>query len=377
MADDFMVRSETVKGGADASSVRMPTAIRARLRQEPALRARVNATKAFRQAVEHPINIDITSRCNLKCEGCFFYEGDHWLTVKEETDETVWARFFTEQKAQGRKFAFIHGAEPALVQDRLVMASQMIPRGSINTNGTIRMRPDITLPLHVAVWGENDFEKIFRGGSIFTKVMRNFGGDRRARFLFTVNRFNIDQIDAVARAVRDEGGKLFFNYFAPTEQYLAKLRTRALNDDQYFRVSTPEQNLVWDEASLAAARAAIEDAIDAYPDTVWHSKAFNRVMTRPGSWFTLDQDGLASNCLSRNMAEHAVFATDARKSNGKCSTPNIDCSTCKIYPSSLFSIMRQPGHFLADSSATLEDWLDIVRHTSRLFTLESNSAFID
>ncbi len=372
MADDFMVRSETVKGGADASSVRMPTAIRARLRQEPALRARVNATKAFRQAVEHPINIDITSRCNLKCEGCFFYEGDHWLTVKEETDETVWARFFTEQKAQGRKFAFIHGAEPGLV-----MASQMIPRGSINTNGTIRMRPDITLPLHVAVWGENDFEKIFRGGSIFTKVMRNFGGDRRARFLFTVNRFNIDQIDAVARAVRDEGGKLFFNYFAPTEQYLAKLRTRALNDDQYFRVSTPEQNLVWDEASLAAARAAIEDAIDAYPDTVWHSKAFNRVMTRPGSWFTLDQDGLASNCLSRNMAEHAVFATDARKSNGKCSTPNIDCSTCKIYPSSLFSIMRQPGHFLADSSATLEDWLDIVRHTSRLFTLESNSAFID
>jgi len=38
--------------------------------------------------------------------------------------------------------------------------------------------------------------------------------------------------------------------------------------------------------------------------------------------------------------------------------------------------MRQPGHFLADEDATLEAWLDIVRHTSRLFTTEDDPAFI-
>ncbi len=35
-------------------------------------------------------NHDITSRCNLFCEGCYYFEGDDHKSAKEEHDLAKW-----------------------------------------------------------------------------------------------------------------------------------------------------------------------------------------------------------------------------------------------------------------------------------------------
>jgi len=107
-------------------------------------------------------------------------------------DDERWGRFFRAQAAAGVTFGFFAGAEPALVQERLVRAAEHIPRGSINSNATIRIRPDLPYSIQISVWGDEGHTAEFRGGNVFWKAIRNFAGDPRVRFVFTINPWTLD-----------------------------------------------------------------------------------------------------------------------------------------------------------------------------------------
>lgn len=93
----------------------------------PHLRRRYARAKEMRRIAHHANNYDLTSRCNLFCEGCFHFEGDDYKTAVEENDIRKWRGFFRAQAKRGVTFASIAGAEPGLEQERLMAANEACP----------------------------------------------------------------------------------------------------------------------------------------------------------------------------------------------------------------------------------------------------------
>ena len=118
----------------------------------------------------------------------------------------------------------------------------------------------------ISIWGDEEATKILRGGSVLHKALKTYRSDPRARALFTVNAKNIDQISAVTQIVADYGIALSYNYFSPTDQYLRKLAEHAPNDDEFFRLSSSDDNLILTPNSLERIRDRIDDMIELYPD---------------------------------------------------------------------------------------------------------------
>ena len=59
---------------------------------------------------------DMTNRCNLRCEGCYYYEGEKQY-AKDVSDPAKWRELLESEKARGITFAVLAGAEPGLVPE--------------------------------------------------------------------------------------------------------------------------------------------------------------------------------------------------------------------------------------------------------------------
>lgn len=340
--------------------------------EAPELGPRYARAKEFRRILRQVSNFDLTSRCNLRCEGCFYFEGDDYKQATEQEDLARWHAFFEDQARRGVTFASLAGAEPALEQDRLEIANHYIPRGAIFTYGTIKIRPSINYSIVISIWGDPETTEAFRGGGVFWKALKTHKGDRRARALFMVHAKNIGQISNVARIVDDHGIRLSFNYFSPTNSYLAKLATDARNDDEFFRISSQKENFLLTPEALERARDTIDDVIDLYPETVFHTHAFNRVCTDPGGLYDVDPTtGIATNCGGRNFHWHQSYRVDLKPSDAKCCTPNVNCKDCRLNAVALASLLFRLDRFVG-SIQEFRDWLDICEQYGRSNLLDTD-----
>jgi len=342
------------------------------LDSDPALRVRYARAKHLRRVARHSNNYDLTSRCNLFCEGCFYFEGDDYKRAKEEFDLLKWRAFFKTQGEQGVTYANIAGAEPALEQRRIAIAYEFIKRGCVFTNGTIKIDPSIGYAILISVWGDELTTAKLRGGGVFRKALRKYQGDHRARVMFTVHAKNVDQIPAVTRVIADHGIKISFNYYSPTESYLDKLARNESNDDKFFRLSSQDDNLTLTPEALVRVRNAIDEMIDRYPGLVIHSHAFNRVITQPEGIYDVDPEtGIARNCNGKSFRWHQTYRVDLNVSNSKCCAPNTSCKSCRLNAIALGSLMFQQERFL-DSLNDFRNWLDICDQWGRGHLLESD-----
>ncbi|MGC9955067.1 MAG: hypothetical protein ABSD21_12425 [Rhizomicrobium sp.] len=349
--------------------------IEAYLSEDAGLRTRYARAKALRRVARYSNNYDITSRCNLFCEGCFYFEGDDYKRAKEEHDLPKWRSLFEAEAQRGVTFANFLGAEPSLEQKRIALALAYIGRGVIFTNGTVKIDPAIKYTIQISVWGDEEATKTLRGGSVLHKALRTYRDDPRAGALFTVNAKNIDQISAVTRIVADYGIKLSYNYFSPTDKYLQKLAQNAPNDEECFRLSSPDDNLILTPDALERVRDRIDDMIDIYPDVVIHSHAFNQVATNPEGIYDIDpQTKIARNCSAKHSAWHQTHRVDLGLSDGKCCTPNTNCRHCRLSSTSLSSIMFRLEDFL-DSRDDFVGWLDICDQWAHSHLLDTDVIF--
>src|SRR5689334_9499081 len=67
---------------------------------------------------------DLTKRCNLRCEGCFFFEGELSVIYPEAKTDGEYDAFFADEVRRGVNYPHFAGAEPALVQQRLRIAAR-------------------------------------------------------------------------------------------------------------------------------------------------------------------------------------------------------------------------------------------------------------
>ena len=69
------------------------------------------------------------------------------------------------------------------------------------SNGIKRIDSDIGFRIHLSVWGNAEGYLKYRGINCLPKQLKNYRNDSRAVFVYTFNRFNIEQIDRVAEQI--------------------------------------------------------------------------------------------------------------------------------------------------------------------------------
>lgn len=298
-----------------------------------------------------PSQYDITSVCNLTCEGCLFFSGDDYLGHKDINDLQRIETFFAGEAARGVRYGYFGGAEPSLAEKKLVIASRHIPYGVVFTNGIKRLSTEIGYRVHVSLWGNPERSRQLRGADTMAKQIRNYRDDPRAVFVFTLTARNLDDIPYIAQLCADNGLALTFNHYSPTTRYLDFIGSGA-GADQYHISSTADDNLVLGADHLRQARDSIAHLLEQPGQRILYDADFNRLIHDPAGLYP---DAQAPGAITRDCGVLLTpalrhYNTDLSQSSGKCCTPNIDCRSCRLYAQSFASVltratreMRQDG----------------------------------
>ena len=319
-------------------------------------------------------NYDISNTCNLTCEGCLYFARTAAMP-KGDGQDAIWEALFRTEAARGVNFAYLAGAEPSLTPNRIRFAWNHIKAGLVFTNGTKKIARDIGFRIHVSLWGMEDTSAELRGANVNQKAFRNYAGDPRAVFVFTINALNIHEIVPIAQACAEHDLKLTYSYYSPTDAYQSHVTgTSADTKSDYLRISNATHDLRHTDATFRAARSEINKAMDNYPTTVRYSMHYNDWVSQPiSALWDLDDNGIAINCGNRQTSDRRHYGPDATLDQGKCCNPNLDCRECRPYAAALGTYLLRGHNFVRDPDAHGK-WLDTVKIWYELFMpLEENA----
>ena len=347
--------------------------IRTLVNSSPILAEKYNHTKNVVRAFRNPAFYEVATRCNLKCEGCYFFEATVPIIPDPYLAQNKWDDFFRAEAERGVTMAYFVGAEPALEQDRLLSAAEHFPYGNIGTNGTVKIDSAVPYRIGVSVWaGDDQDDKRLRGASVLRKALKNYAGDPRAIMLFTVSHWTIDQIQSVAEMCADNDLALTFNVYSPTQSFQEKLAGGIGPDSDFFRVSNAQANPILSAEDLERLRIEIDAVMDRFPEVVVYNKQYNNRMMQPGSRFELDPaTGTALNCGSSVGGALRYFTTDLKERFPKCATPDIDCSECRMY-SGGWSSRFMPTATDVGSAQSFEYWMGEMETLGQIFLYSGN-----
>jgi organic radical activating enzyme len=294
---------------------------------------------------------DVTSTCQLRCEGCYYFEGDKYKT-RDNRDPEAWRAFFEDEKRRGITYVVLAGAEPALVPKVLQACYDVIPFGSIASNGLKKIDPAVRYRLHLSVWGNSEGDPKYRrwangkpGPDCLPSQLRNYRDDDRVIFVYTFNDDNVDQLDDVVERIHDEGHKLTFNVFSTPQRDRSPLQL---------------------SEGLKRTRDKMLQALDEHPDTVIYSRYNAEVHTQPAGLHELFgciypraqlMYGTVGSGITTTFRSYRTDLTHTAASD--CCVPDTDCSDCRHYAAGS-AIVSSRLALHVDSEARFRCWLDYV-----------------
>lgn len=284
---------------------------------------------------------DMTNRCNIRCEGCYYYEGDKQF-ARLNTDPEAWRQLMIAEKKRGITFVVLAGAEPSLVPDLCQVCYGEIPLGAIATNGMQRIPESIQYKIHISVWGNDETSlKIRKAQNMLRQQINNYRHDPRAVFVYTFTRDNIDQVHEVGNLLADNDCQITFNMFSAPVGYGDTLRH---TDD-----------------SLKKTRQAMMTLLEKYPHNVLfspysvvahtHHRALHDLYACPYP----RQNPSTAIGLGRSFRQYRTDLTWNR--DAACCVPDTDCDDCRHYAAgSAVVTARMFRH--AVNRETFSAWLD-------------------
>jgi hypothetical protein len=294
---------------------------------------------------------DVTSACQLRCEGCYYFQGDKY-SMTDQRDPEAWRSFFVSEKERGITYVVLAGAEPAVVPKILRACYETIPLGSIASNGLKRIDPDVGYRLHLSVWGDSTGDPVYRkyangrpGPNCLPAQLQNYKNDKRVIFVYTFNHENAAQLDEVLERVSDAGHKLSFNVFSQPSAGTSPLQIREM---------------------LNRTMEKMIEAMEEYPETVIYSYYNAEVHTDAKSLHHLfgcpyPRARLAEGTVPTGLSKtFRSYRTDlSYKESSNCCVPDTDCADCRHYAAgSAIVSSRFPMH--VDSERKFRAWLDYV-----------------
>jgi sarcosine oxidase delta subunit len=285
---------------------------------------------------------DMTRRCNLRCDGCYYYEGDKQNT-QDNVDPEAWRRLFRQEKARGITFVVLAGAEPALVPALLEACYDEIPLGAIASNGLVPIPESVGYRIHVSVWGDDRAsERVRHAKHMLARQVEIYAGDPRAVFVYTFTRDNVAGADGVVAALARHGCKVTFNVFSATVGYQGTLH------------HTP--------ASLVETRAAMLSLLAEYPEHVLFSPYSAAAHTDHRSLHDLyscpyPRRNEGQFGLGHSFRQYRSDLTWCRAA--ACCVPDTDCADCRHYAAGSAIVTARMNRHVA-SADQFRAWLDYV-----------------
>ncbi len=286
---------------------------------------------------------DMSNRCNIRCDGCYYYEGEKQFAGENE-DAEAWRKLMQAEKARGITYVVLAGAEPSLVPQLLDVCYSEMPLGSIATNGFKKIPTSVGYKIHISVWGNDETSlRVRRAKNLLKKQIDNYKDDPRAVFVYTFTKENIDEVDEVASELIANDCKLTFNVFSSPVGYTGPLRHN--------------------ERSLAHTRAKMIALLEKYPKNVLfsvynavahtHSKGLHDLYSCSYPRCNPSQD----IGLGRSFRQ---YRTDLNWDRAvACCVPDTDCPDCRHYAAgSAVVTARLYRH--VNNLASFKSWLDYV-----------------
>ncbi len=286
---------------------------------------------------------DMTSRCNLRCDGCYYYEGDKQHT-RDERDPEKWRALLEAEKERGITFVVLAGAEPGLVPDLCRACYEVIPLGCIASNGLRPFAEEIGYKIHISVWGDDAESKKFRGRACLDQQLASFREDDRAVFVYTFTKRNIEQVDGVVQRIADEGCKVTFNTFSPPMGYRGELT----HDTVSFRRMRDKMCQMLDDHSDSVLFSAYSAEVHADPERSLHQRfGCPYPRCKPNTQFG----------LSKTFRQYRTDLSWDR--SVACCVPDTNCDSCRHYASGSAIVTSRLTQHVA-SETTFKKWLDYV-----------------
>jgi MoaA/NifB/PqqE/SkfB family radical SAM enzyme len=286
---------------------------------------------------------DMTRRCNIQCEGCYYYEGEKQRVV-DQTDPAAWRELMRAEKARGITYVVLAGAEPSLVPELLQVCHQEMPLGAIATNGVRRIPETVRYRIHISVWGDDRTSQKLRGAKeLLGRQIQNYRGDERAIFVYTFTRDNVEQSFPVVERLVSHGCPVTFNVFSAPVGYLGPCRH--------------------DRDSLDRTRGAMLDLLDRFPEAVLFS-SYNAVAHTQA----LGLDALYGCSYPRANPSTALglgrsfrqYRSDLSHNRAvACCVPDTECADCRHYAAGSAVVTARLNRH-ADDPLRFRAWLDYV-----------------
>ncbi len=308
---------------------------------DPAIRKRWEKVRKYFFLRES--TYDMTNRCNIRCEGCYYYTGAK-QSVEENRDPSAWQRLLEAEKERGITFVVLAGAEPSLVPELCEICFRVIPRGAIATNGLKPIPREIDYRIHISAWGNDRTSLAVRNAQdMLVRQMKNYQDDPRAVFVYTFSPVNIDEAREVTALLADGNMQITFNMFSAPVGYTGHLR------------HTPE--------TLARTRQVMAELLAEFPETVLFSP-YNIVAhtDRLGlhDLFSCSYPRMNPSTdigLGRSFRQYRTDLEWDREA--ACCVPDTDCDDCRHYAAGSAVVTARMYRHAVDP-ATFSAWLDYV-----------------
>jgi MoaA/NifB/PqqE/SkfB family radical SAM enzyme len=286
---------------------------------------------------------DMSNRCNIRCEGCYYYQGDKQF-AEEILDPEAWRHLMRQEKDRGITYVVLAGAEPSLVPELLKVCADEIPLGSIASNGVKKIPESVGYKVHISVWGNDQTSlRLRKAKDLLSRQIDNYAGDPRAVFVYTFTPDNIAEAADVVALLAGRNCRVTFNVFSSPVGYTGPLR------------HTPQ--------SRQEMRQAMLDLIEDYPEHVLFSP-YNAVVH------------------SHDLGLHELFSCPYPRMNpatdlglgrsfrqvrtnlqwdrgAACCVPDTDCADCRHYASGSAVVTARMYRHASDLD-TFKAWLDYV-----------------
>ena len=286
---------------------------------------------------------DMSNRCNIRCDGCYYFEGEKQF-AREMDDVEAWRRLMEAEKARGITYVVLAGAEPSLVPQLLEVCYQEIPLGSIATNGFKKIPESVGYKIHISVWGNDETSRRIRKAKNLLKAqIENYKNDSRAVFVYTFTRENIDEVNEVAEQLVTHGCKLTFNVFSSPIGYTGPLRH--------------------DHESLQRTKRKMVTLLNQYPEHTLFS-LYNAVAhTHKKGLHDLYSCSYPRRNPSQDIGlgrSFRQYRTDLNWDRAvACCVPDTDCDDCRHYAAGSAVVTARLYRHAADL-ASFKSWLDYV-----------------
>jgi MoaA/NifB/PqqE/SkfB family radical SAM enzyme len=286
---------------------------------------------------------DMTNRCNIRCDGCYYYEGDKQF-AHENQNPADWRNLMKDEKARGITYVVLAGAEPSLAPELCQVCFEEMPVGAIASNGLRPIPGSIHYRIHISVWGDDETSlRVRRAKDMLVRQIANYQKDPRAVFVYTFTRENIDQIHGVMEVLARHGCKVTLNMFSSPVGYTGPLR------------HTPQ--------SLVHTRQTMMALISEYPENllfspysaVAHTHVYGLHDLYSCSYPRMNSSTAIG--LGRSFRQYRADLTWDR--TAACCVPDTDCTDCRHYAAGSAVVTARLFRHASDPD-TFKSWLDYV-----------------